>query len=116
MKQAARGRILPAYTRSLIRAVLIVHCVLSFNHFMSSPLVQGGVDNFDNLRVVSFTDSRSWAEKKQAKIGTDARIGPLFTFLFTPPSLPVPVSAETVDPDEARASCMKRISSIRLLL
>lgn len=96
--------------------MLIVHCVLSFNHFMSSPLVQGGVDNFDNLRVVSFSDSRSGTDKKQAKASPGTRSNP-FPGRLCPGVLPlVSAPAETIDPDAARASCMKRISSIRLLL
>ncbi len=67
-----RLRLYKSTKMTLIRVVLVMHCVLAFNHFMSSPVVLGGIDNFENLRLVSRTScTYTKIEKKTIKTGFD---------------------------------------------
>jgi len=102
---------------AVLKLFLILHCVLSFNHFMTSPLVCRSVDNFDNLRVFSTqTVSDTKSEKRYFRNIFQSNG-------FIVPALLPPSCAR---PDGTRGSCLHRcppgeripafLSSIRMIV
>jgi hypothetical protein len=102
---------------AVFKLFLILHCVLSFNHFMTSPLVCRSVENFDNLRIFSTQSiTQNKGDKRQAKQASLAPAVPAGYGICCAPALHDQSCRCARCPGPPLFITLQQLSSIRLIV